>query len=236
MSEIGTLYGLGVGPGDPELITVKALRILQASPVIAYPENRKGGKGYALEIVERLIAPVDKVMLGLAFPMTKDRAALRSEWEQAEAAVWEHMANGRDVAFVTEGDPMLYSTFIHLSRWVKERRPGASVVSVPGISSISAAASRLGVALADGDDTVAIVPASVDRGRMKRALLANDCVIFLKVAKVLDAVLDVLNELDLESKAMIASMVTSASEAIWHTVADLRGVDLPYLTLMVVRK
>ena len=236
MGNAGTLFGLGVGPGDPELVTIKTYRIMKETPVIAYPKKRMGGKSYALEIVELLINPAEKTMLGLVFPMTRDPDVLRREWEQTVDAVWQHLEQGKDVAFVTEGDPMLYSTFIHLSRLVKERHPEANVASVPGISSMSGAASRLGVALADGDETVAIVPATSDRERMKNALLANDCVVFIKVAKVLDDVIDLLEDLRLEGNAMVATLVTSANEMVWHTVTDLRGADLNYLTLMVVRK
>ena len=96
---------------------------------------------------------------------------------------------------------MLYHAFIHMARVVHVREPNVRIVSVPGISFVNAAASRLGVALADGDEVVAIVPATRDRGRMREVLAAHDCVIFLKVAKVLDEMLDLLTELNLLDKA-----------------------------------
>ena len=235
-ADCGTLYGVGVGPGDPELVTVKAYRLMQTAPVIAYPKKRMGEKSYALEIVELYVDPGDKTMLGLVFPMTKDEGVLRREWADTVERVWSHLSEGRDVVFVTEGDPMLYSTFIHMSRMMREQHPEASVRSVPGVSSVHAAASSLGVALADGDETVANVPASGDREAMRRALLANDCVVFIKVAKVLDDVLGMLDELQLLDRAMVCSKVTSSSERIWRNVRELRGASLNYLTLMVVRK
>lgn len=233
---IGTLYGLGVGPGDPELVTIKAYRVMKESPVIAYPKKRMGGKSYALEIVEMLVNSAEKTMVGLVFPMTKEAEVLSREWNQTVDTIWEHLQEGQDVAFVTEGDPMLYSTFIHLSRLLKERFPDANVVSVPGISSVNGAASRMGVPLADGDEIVAIVPATSDMEKMTNVLLANDCVVFIKVAKVLDEMIDLLTELGLMDKVMVASKVTSGSEMIWYNVKELRGADLNYLTLMVVRK
>jgi len=233
---IGTLYGLGVGPGDPELVTIKAYRVMKESPVIAYPKKRMGGKSYALEIVEMLVNSAEKTMVGLVFPMTKEAEVLSREWHQTVDTIWEHLQEGQDVAFVTEGDPMLYSTFIHLSRLLKERFPDANVVSVPGISSVNGAASRMGVPLADGDEIVAIVPATSDMEKMTNVLLANDCVVFIKVAKVLDEMIDLLTELGLMDKVMVASKVTSGSEMIWYNVKELRGADLNYLTLMVVRK
>lgn len=234
--QLGVLYGLGVGPGDPELITVKAYRILQQSPVIAYPNKRMGEKSYALQIVETYVDTETKTMLGLVFPMTKDDAVLREHWAQTVETVWGHLSQGLDVAFVTEGDPMLYSTFIHMSRLLKVNHPEAAILSVPGVSSVNAAANQMGLPLADGDEVVAIVPARDDAQAMKDVLMRNDCVVFLKVAKVMDTMLEVLSELALTDKAMVCTKVTSAQERIWHRVSELKGSSLNYLTLMVVRR
>ncbi len=231
----GTLYGLGAGPGDPELITVKAFRTLKESPVIAYPKKRKGSKSYAHQIIDVYVNPSEKEMLGLVFPMTKDPAILEREWTNTVEAVWEKLQEGKDVAFVTEGDPLLYSTFIHMMKLMKERHPEVEIRTVPGISSINGAASRLGLPLAEGDDHVAIVPAREDYDAMKKVLMENDCVVFIKVAKVMDLMLKVLRELDLLHKASVVTKVTSKEEIIWD-VRELDRAELEYLTLMVVRK
>ena len=167
---VGTLYGLGVGPGDPELLTVKAFRKLKEAPVIAYPKKRKGSKSYAQRIIDVYITPGEKEMLGLVFPMTKDPVILEREWSNTVELVWEKLKSGKDVAFVTEGDPLLYSTFIHMMNLFKERHPEVKIQTVPGISSINGAASRLGIALAEGDDHVAIIPARDDYETMKKAM------------------------------------------------------------------
>ncbi len=232
---IGTLYGLGVGPGDPELLTVKAFRKLKEAPVIAYPKKRKGSKSYAQRIIDVYITPGEKEMLGLVFPMTKDPDILEREWSNTVELVWEKLKTGKDVAFVTEGDPLLYSTFIHMMNLVKERYPEVSIQTVPGISSINGAASRLGIALAEGDDHVSIIPARDDYETMKKAIVENDCVIFIKVAKVMDLMLQILRELDLMDKASVVTKVTSDEEIIWD-IRELDRVELEYLTLMVVRK
>jgi precorrin-2/cobalt-factor-2 C20-methyltransferase len=232
----GTLYGLGVGPGDPELITVKAFRILRESPVIAYPRKRQGSKSYALEIAELYLHPGEKEMLGLVFPMTKDKETLERQWTNIVETVWERLRAGKDVAFVTEGDPLLYSTYIHMSRLMKEKHPEVPLVAVPGVSSINAAASRLHLPLADGDEQVAIIPATEDREAMRKALLEHDTVVFLKVAKVLDRMIDLLHELQLERHAAVVMKATSSAEMIWRNISELKGAELGYLTLMVVRK
>jgi precorrin-2/cobalt-factor-2 C20-methyltransferase len=232
---LGTLYGLGVGPGDPELITVKAFRKLKESPVIAYPKKQKGSKSYAQRIIDVYFQPDEKEMLGLVFPMTKDPEILERKWSETVETVWEKLREGKDVAFVTEGDPLLYSTFIHMMRLMQERHPEVPIEVVPGISSINGAASRLGIPLADGDEHVAIVPARDDYESMKKVIEENDCIIFIKVAKVIDLMLQILRELDLLHKASVVTKVTSDEEIIWK-VDELEGAELEYLTLMVVRK
>ncbi|MFJ7646629.1 precorrin-2 C(20)-methyltransferase [Lysinibacillus sp. NPDC097279] len=235
MSNLGILYGLGVGPGDPELITVKAFRVIQESPVIAYPKKLKGSKSYAHRIVDVYINPEEKDMLGLVFPMTKDEAVLEREWTKSVELVYGKLKEGKDVAFVTEGDPLLYSTFIHMMKLMQDTHPDVEIRTVPGISSFNGSASRLGIALADGDDRVAIVPAHDNYEAMREAIESHDAVVFIKVAKVIDLMLEVLRDLDLLDKASVVTKVTSDEEIIWD-VRELDGVDLEYLTLMVVRK
>ncbi|ABO67052.1 MULTISPECIES: precorrin-2 C(20)-methyltransferase [Geobacillus] len=231
----GTLYGIGVGPGDPELMTVKAYRRLKEAEVIAYPKKGRQSKSYAEQIIDAYFAPEEKRRLGLHFPMTKDVAVLEPKWNEAADAIWAELSAGRDVAFVTEGDPLLYSTFIHLMHVMERRYPDAPIEVVPGVSSANAAAARLRLPLADGDEQVAIVPARDDYEAMKAAILAHDCVIFFKVAKVIDLMIRLLRELDLLHRAAVVTKVTSREEVIWD-VERLEGAELEYLTLLVVRK
>ncbi|WP_150275245.1 precorrin-2 C(20)-methyltransferase [Paenibacillus tepidiphilus] len=232
----GTLYGIGVGPGDPELITLKACRLLKECPVIAYPATQKGGKSYAQDIIDLHVNAAEKTMLGLVFPMTRDPLQLANGWKWTVELCWDELRRGNDVAFVTEGDPHLYSTFIHLARLMQDMHPQVPIVSVPGISSFLGAAASLGLPLADSDQRVGIIPATEDRAALREALLHHDTVVFLKVAKVLDTVLDVLEELGLAEKASVVTKATSGSERIWRDARELRGTKLEYLSLMVVSK
>ncbi|MBU7592745.1 precorrin-2 C(20)-methyltransferase [Metabacillus halosaccharovorans] len=233
--KIGTLFGLGVGPGDPELITVKAFRRLQESPVIAYPKKLKGSKSYAHRIVEVYINPAEKEMLGLVFPMTKDEDTLRTEWTKSVEAIYGYLVQGKDVAFVTEGDPLLFSTFIHLMNLMKSMYPDVPIETVAGISSFNGSVNRLGIALADGDDYVAMIPATEDMEEMRRVIETHDGIVFIKVAKVLDAMLSLLEEMNLLEKAHVVTKVTSDEEVIWK-INELQGAELNYLSCMVVRK
>lgn len=235
MTNYGTLWGLGVGPGDPELITVKAFRLLQECPVIAYPKKMRGSKSYAHRIVDVYINPDEKEMLGLVFPMTKDPEILARDWVKAADAMYAQLSQGKDVAFVTEGDPMLFSTFIHVMRIFEEKYPDVPTKTVAGISSFNGSANRLNLPLADGDDRVAMIPAYDDYDAMREAIETHDAIVFIKVAKVLDLMLNVLDDLGLRDKAHVVTKVTSDEEIIWD-INELDGVELNYLSLMVVRK
>ncbi|BDG32324.1 precorrin-2 C(20)-methyltransferase [Parageobacillus thermoglucosidasius] len=231
----GTLYGIGVGPGDPELLTVKAFRRLKEAHVIAYPKKQRGSKSYAQQIIEAYFSPAEKEMLGLVFPMTKNMDVLTEKWNETAEAIWEQLQADKDVAFVTEGDPLLYSTFIHLMNIMKERYPNVAIEIIPGVSSVNAAAARLQIPLADGDEHVAIIPARDDYEAMKKVLSNHDCVVFLKVAKVMDMMIRLLREQNLLQKAAVVTKVTSKEEVIWN-IEQLEGAELEYLTLLVVRK
>jgi precorrin-2/cobalt-factor-2 C20-methyltransferase len=235
-AKMGTLYGVGLGPGDPELITVRAYRALKESEVIAFPKKMKGAKSYALSIVEHYVDQQQKDMLGLVFPMTKDKELLDKQWNKTVADIWERLREGKQVAFVTEGDPMLYSTFIHLMRLMQELHPEAPVKVIPGISSANGTAARLGMPLADGDEKFAIIPATSNEQDMRKAIEENDCVVFIKVAKVLDMMITILRDLQLTEKAVVITKATSDEERIYDRVEELVGSELEYLTLMVVRK
>jgi precorrin-2/cobalt-factor-2 C20-methyltransferase len=117
-----------------------------------------------------------------------------------------------------------------------ELHPEVDIKSIPGISSVNGAASRLGIPLADGDDWTAIIPATDDREKMKKALIDHEGIVFIKVAKVLPMMIELLEELDLVERATVVTKVTSGEEFIWRNVKELKHAELEYLTLMLVRK
>lgn len=180
--------------------------------------------------------PEEKEMLGLIFPMTKDPVVLEREWGKTVEACWGALKEGKDVAFVTEGDPNLYSTFIHLARLMRELHPEVPISSIPGISSVLGAAAALDIHLADGDEQVGIIPATADKEAMRQAIEHHDTIVFIKVAKVLDLMLELLEEMGLGGKASVVTKVTSPYELIWRDARELKGQELEYLSLMVVSK
>jgi len=156
----GTLYGVGIGPGDPELLTLKAVKVIQSCAVITYPEPRgSSGRVLAADIATAALPELaSKRRLGLHLPMTRDAEVLAANRQAAASAICEHLAAGEDVCFLTLGDPSIYSTYIYLHRIVRQR--GYRVVVVPGVTSFCAAAAILGDGLVDAEQPLHIVPAS----------------------------------------------------------------------------
>ncbi len=230
----GTLYGLSVGPGAPDLITLRAHRVLTRCPVVAWPTCREGGTGYAWRIVREHLDPERQEGLPLVFPMARDWADARPAWERAAARVAGHLRAGRDVAFVTEGDATVYSTFLHLLEAVRRVFPDAPAEIVPGVSSIQAAAALAGRALAQGDERIAILPATWHDGAVREALERFETVVLLKVARVLPRVIDLLVEAGRLEEAVLVSRGTADQQVVTTDLERLRDRRLNYLTLVLV--
>jgi len=234
--KFGTFYGVGVGPGDPELMTVKAQRILRQVPVLCVPKSREEGGSYALGIISHLMEPNRQRLMELVFPMTKDRAKLEEYWDKGLDQLLVPLRAGEDVAFVTEGDPSIYSTFLHMFALMRERHPEIPVEVVPGVSSINASAAAAGMPLVDGAERLAILPATYEGNQLVDVLERFDTVVLLKVHRVMDRVLDVLEKLEMVDRAVYVSRCGSPEQRVVTDVASLRGQDLEYLSLMIVRR
>lgn len=232
----GKMYGIGVGPGDPQLLTLRACDVLRQAPVVCVPRSTPGEMGYTWEIIRSHLDASRQEILHLHFPMTRDARELETSWGRAVDVAAERLAQGKDCAFVTEGDPLLYSTFVHVLRQLNRRYPQVEVQIVPGVSSILAAAATARVPLADGDDCVAVLPATGSQEMLELALSRFDTVVLIKVSRAVGRVLDILNKLHLEDKAVFISRASSSREEVVGQVANLRGRDLEYMSLIIVRK
>ena len=230
------IFAVGVGPGDPELLTRKAERIIREVPVICAPTGAAAAASYALSIVEPLIDRSRQEVLVQVFPMKKDQAGLDAFWEEAAAQVAERVRAGQDVAFITIGDPFLYSTFLYLYRIFQERYPEISVEVVPGISSINAAAAAAGVPLGMTADRIAILPATYEDDELRRTFAAFDTVILMKVHRVFDRVYALLRESGLERNAVFVRRVGGGDEEVVSALETLVGKQLDYLSLLIVTK
>jgi precorrin-2/cobalt-factor-2 C20-methyltransferase len=230
------LYAVGVGPGDPELLTLKAVRVLRAADVIVAPTGQAEAASYALGIVADHLDRDRQLILERVFPMSRNEEELQPYWEATALEVAGHLHAGRTVAFVTIGDPLLYSTFLYLLRILRERYPGIAIEIVPGITSVGASAAAAGVPLAMAAERLAILPATYETAQLRQTLLDFDCVVLMKVSRVFDQLYALLVELGLERQGVFVRRVGSSEEEVVTDMAALVGKKLDYLSLLIVRK
>ena len=234
--EVGCLYGIGVGPGDPELLTVQAARILSRVPVIFAPQKDGKSKSYARRIIADMINKSEQRVIELVFPMRKDTGRLTDYWDKAAETIWQYLGSGEDCAFIAEGDPFLYGTFIYVFEILRNNHPEARIEVVPGISSINAAAARALFPLATGSERIAILPATYEDKAIRKTLNDFDTVIFLKINTVFDKIISILEELNLVEKCVYVSRCTTEDEKIIKDISKLKGQKLDYLSLLIVRR
>jgi precorrin-2/cobalt-factor-2 C20-methyltransferase len=225
----GRLYGIGVGPGDPELMTLKAVRILADAPVIAWPAPDEG-ESAARAIAARFI-PAGRIQIAIRVPMRPGRMPVEV-YDEAAERIAAHLSAGRDVAVLCEGDPFFYGSFMYLHERLADRFP---CTIVPGVTSLTACAAASGRPLVRRDDVLTVLPATLPDAELERRLAATDAAAILKVGRHLARVKAVLARLGLVGSA---SYVAHASRADEH-VAPLAGLDeaeAPYFSMILVAR
>lgn len=177
----GKLYGVGVGPGDPELLTLKALRLIRENPVIAVPgEDIRASVAY--QIVKGAYEALDeKTLLPVAMPMTKDPAVLEANHEKAAGDVEAYLGQGKNVVFLTLGDPTVYSTYLYVHKRILARGYEAEIVS--GITSFCAVAARLNMGLVERDEPLHVIPATYQADGMDQVLKLPGTKVLMKTGK-----------------------------------------------------
>lgn len=231
---------VGIGPGDPELMTLKAVRILKQVPCIFVPKGREEGTSLALSIVQKTLSFDNKEIVEAYFPMKKtmgtaDTGELDIKWNETVDAVVGRLDRGMDAAFITIGDPAIYSTFFYLYDRLLELKPALHIEIVPGISSINAAAARAGLYLGLGNDRIAILPANY-LDSLQETLEKFDTVVLMKVSKVFDTVRDTLIAMGLAAGATYVARAGMEDERIHKDIRMVKEEDLNYFSLVIVRK
>ena len=224
----GMLYGVGVGPGDPELITKKAERIISQAAVLAVPDAGRGEKT-ALNIVGELAQ--GKELLNCAAPMVRDHAALDAAYERNADLVCAALDAGKDVAFITLGDPTVYSTYLYLHKKILERGYEAEII--PGVPSFCAVAAKLNMALCEKSERLLIVPASHKDVSDCLDLDAN--LVFMKAGKEIGALKNTLEEHGLLGKASLVANCGMEGELVCPHFADLEEGS-GYFSVVLVKK
>jgi len=232
----GKLYGIGIGPGDPELITVKAVGLLKKADVVFAPCSGIKSKSYAAEIVKKYISK--RKLKTIVFPMSKNQKALKDFWQKAAFKVYRMISRGKDAAFITIGDPMIYSTYIYLLRYIRKLDKDIEIHTIPGISVVNAIASLFSVPLAEGGEKFAVLPLPEKLSDVKEALKQFDTVVLLKIGKNLKRLAEFLKKEELKYTAYFAKRIGCRGQ---YTTKDILEVDecresLGYMSTMIIRK
>ncbi|MGL5081036.1 MAG: precorrin-2 C(20)-methyltransferase [Microcoleaceae cyanobacterium] len=231
---IGTLYGISVGPGDPELITVKGLNLLRNSPVVAFPAGLQGKSGIAEGIIQPWLNG-SQLQLPLPFPYVQDEVILQAAWDHSAQTVWHSLEQGLNVAFACEGDVSFYSTFTYLAQTLQRFRPEVKVQAVPGVCSPLAAVASLGLPLTLRDQRLAILPALYSLETLATTLTWADVVVLMKVSSVYEPVWTVLQQRGLLDSAYVVEWATLPNQVIYSGLGDRPQLKLSYFSLMIVQ-
>lgn len=229
------LYGIGVGPGDPELITVKGLRLLQQARVVFFPATRPG-QSYARQIVDAYLDAQRQQLVELVCPAYRDRAAILRRWDELAELVAQALHDGAHGAFVSEGDPSLYSTFQYLASALRRLHSTIEIGTIPGITSVSAAAALAGMPLALWDERLAIVPAIHDSQALFELLQQGHNTALLKVSGALGLALEAVERLGPDVEVALVRRAGRPDEAVISDPNLMLELEPDYFTTLLVRR
>ncbi|MGA7541930.1 MAG: precorrin-2 C(20)-methyltransferase [Nitrososphaeraceae archaeon] len=232
---------VGCGPGDPELLTVKAASLLKNADVIYAPTAREGKPSIALSIVQKYVNATAKIV-DLIFPMVKNREQTRLYWRRNAEQIAEAAKMGKNVVYLTVGDPSLYSTWIYIQREITSRYPEIHLKIIPGIPSVFAFAAQAKISLAEGDETLGIIPACYDLEKVKRTVNSCDTLVFLKDGRHFGEVIEMLGSAGFSDDSMItmAQDVSAGEEVLKRkSLKEIRQNKVTtekYFSLMVAKR
>lgn len=226
-------YGIGIGPGDSELITVKASQLLGRLEVLYTPQGKKGVQSLALSIAQPYLSEKLEIK-SRHFPMTHSLDTKEREWMQIADEIQVDIAAGKNVGFITLGDPMVYSTYSYLLRYLDSNIP---TKTIPGITSFTSMAAELNQPLALDEESLAIIPATAGVEKIRQAIHLHENLVIMKVATRLAEVLELLRAENLLSQASLVSHASRPDQVILSNLEDLDpNVSLSYFTSMIVKR
>ncbi len=234
MAEHGKLYGIGVGPGDPELITVKAVKAIEKADIIFTAASSKNPYSLAVEIASPYISPAARIET-LKFPMTKDENTTDQAWTDNAKQIAAELEKGKTAVFLTLGDPMTYSTFGYVLKKMNIIMPEADIETIPGITSFHAASARLNRILVEGEDSLLVTSGAFGGSRIRK-FMSIENVAIVKAYKNIDDINDALKEAGLFDRAVAVSKCGRENEEVIDNIDDLSKRDADYWTLILASK
>jgi len=237
MIKLGTFYGVGIGPGDPELLTQQARRILNGVPVIFVPKAKITDEGLALQILlNSVVNKTGAELKDLVFPMSKDPAVLKPAWAVAREAVLETLRQGKDAALITLGDTAIYSTYMNMVAELRQAEPGLQIVTAAGISSFSQAAAQLNLSLVEKAERMAILPCLSEVEAMRPDLERFDTVVLMKVGRRFADLRELLRGMGLLPYSHLALKLGTSAEQLSSDLDQVDAETVTYMSLVIVRK
>ncbi len=230
MSEKGKLIGIGVGTGDTDLLTLKAVKILKNIPVICSPKSSKEKESIALSIVNPILEKRDDykrlMVVQPLFPMIEDQKELKKYWDHASDLIANYLDSGRDVAFITLGDPSIFSTFSYVQKRLKDNY---IVETIPGITSFTACASAIDMPLVEKNEILTIVPKIDDR--LEEIIDYSDCVVLMKASRNTEKLEKIIESRDRNKTIKSIENFNRENE----NVIDGFSNEKPYLTTTIIK-
>jgi len=232
----GSFYGVGVGPGDPELLTIKAQKTLQKVAVISFTQLDDGKESYALSVVRGVLEAAKPEFLAITIPSDDETPVSPQTWTDAAAEIAGHLSQGKDVAFITEGDPMLYSEFFQVLGSVQSVVPDLEFEVIPGVSSVMAAAASSGMPLVTHGQRLTILPKVYGIDDLREAITNSDTTVLMEVDRDLLQALANLEKLGLTGKATYVRQASTSRENVVEDISKLEAEDLDYFSLLIIRR
>jgi precorrin-2 C20-methyltransferase / precorrin-3B C17-methyltransferase len=233
----GTLYGVGLGPGDPELVTVKAARLIESADVVAYHSARHG-RSVARSIAEPYLRP-GVIEEQLVYPVTTEASdhpggyegAMEEFYASAASRLIAHLAAGRDVVLLAEGDPLFYSSYMHMHKRIGGR---FRAEIVPGITSVSAASAALGMPLVEGNDVLTVLPGTLGRAALASRLSGGGAAAIMKIGRSFSGVRDALKDSGRLSSAYYVERASDGARQVIERAGDVDPSTVPYMSLVLM--
>ena len=230
----GKLYGIGVGPGDPELMTVKAARLVSEADVIITPKTEKKDGSVALNIAKPYIKDHTEIV-PVVFPMVLNDDTQKEGWEEARNIITKLLSEGKQVVFLTLGDPMFYSTYMYVYRLVENS--GYEIETVPGVTAFCAIGSHLGYPIVEKEEVLAIVPATAPKEKIDKVLAVADDAVIMKVYRNFGEVQETLKKHNMADEAVMISRVGLDGEKIYRGLQDMPAdTKLNYLSTILAKR
>lgn len=236
---LGTLYGIGVGPGAADLMTLRAVRTINSVDVLAIPRPNPHSPSLAHRIIKPNLQDNPKQeQLLLTFPMTKDREKLRPHWQHAYDEVAKRLEEGKSVGFISQGDPLFYSTFVYLMSGIRHMLPDVKIEAIPAVTGVSAVAASVTQPLVDGSEKLAILPASYleDAAALQDIVQRFDTVALMKVSSVMPMVIEALEAEGLIEHAVYVERASTEQERIVTDLRSLKNDRCVYFSMVIVCK